>query len=88
MDLINKEDIVLLKICEQCRKIARFFDGRSGGDTHVYAHFVGDNRGERCFTKARRAVEQNVVKRFSAHFCRLNENAKVFLCSVLPDILM
>ena len=60
-------------------------DRGAGRYLYVHAEFVGDDAGERRFAEPRRAVEQNVVERFSSEFSRLDIYLKVLDDAALPD---
>ena len=88
MDLVHKEDVVLLQIGQKRRQVPRLFDGGTGGNTDVHPHLVGDDAAEGGLAQARRAVEQHVVQGLRAHFGRLDENLQVSLGLLLSDILL
>ena len=66
VDLIDKEDVALLQVGQQCRQVAGLLDGRAGGNADLYAHFLRHNASQRGFAQAGRAVEQDVVHRLTA----------------------
>ena len=86
MDLVDKEDIPLAQIRQKRRKVARLFDGGTGGDTDVDAHFLGNDARKRRFSKARWAVQQHMVERLAALFRRRDKDGKVALRLFLSDV--
>ena len=88
MDLINEQDITLLQIGQQGGKIAGLFDGRAGGNADLHTHLLRHNAGQRCFAKARRAVQQNMVHRFPALLGGAQVNAQIVFGLFLTDIII
>ena len=88
MDLVHKEDIVLLQVCQQRREVAGLLNGRAGGDAHVDAHLVGDDGGQRGLAEARRAGKQNVVKGFVPELRRLDKDLQILLGLLLSHIFV
>ena len=84
--LVHKQDIPLAEVCQHCHKIARLLYRRAGRNTHVDAHLVCDDGGKRRLAESRRAVQQDVVKRFAAHFGRVYEHIQVVLRLLLADV--
>ena len=62
VDLIHKENIILVQVGQQRRQIAGLFDGRAGSDADIDAHLGGDNARQRGLAQARRAVQQHVIQ--------------------------
>ena len=86
VDLVDEQDVPLAQIRQKRRKVARLFNGGAGRDADVHSHFLGNNARERRLAEARRAVQQHVVERFAALFRRRNEDGKVALRLLLPDV--
>ena len=86
MDLVNKQDIALVEICQHGNQISGLFNCRAGGYAHVYAHLVCYNGRKCCFAKSRRAMQQNMIEWFIAKARGVNENAQIVLCFFLADI--
>ena len=86
MDFVDKENVIFLKIGKKRGEIPGFFNGGAGGNTHIYAHFVGNNCRHGGFAEARRPCKEDVVKRLSAHFSSLNKHAEIILGLFLTDI--
>ena len=87
MDLVYKQDVVLIEVRQQRCQIPGLFNGRAGGDADIDAHFLGNDAGQRGFSQARRAVEQHVIQRFRAAAGGFNEDRQVLLGLLLPDVL-
>ncbi|KAF5042294.1 hypothetical protein DSECCO2_514110 [anaerobic digester metagenome] len=66
MDFINKKHIIGFKRGEQSGQIAWFFNHRAAGNLDAYAHFIGQNVRQGCFTESGRAVEQGMIECFAA----------------------
>jgi len=86
VDLVDEQDVPLAQIRQKRRKVARLFNGGAGRDADVHSHFLGNNARERRLAEARRAVQQHVVERFAALFRRRDEDGKVALRLLLPDV--
>ncbi len=87
MDLVHKENVVLIQIGEQGGQVPRLLDGRSGGDADVHPHLVGDDAAEGGFAQPRGAVEEHVVQGLAAHLGRLDEHLQIALGLLLADVL-
>ncbi len=87
MYLVDKQHVIFRKICQKSRKVAGLFNGRTGGYADIYSHFVGDDSGQSGLSQSRRTVQQNVVERLAALFCRFYINGHIFLYLVLTDVL-
>ena len=89
MDFVNEEDIAVLKVGENGGEVAGAFNGRTGGDTKIGAHFAGNDAGHGGFTETRRSVEKDVIKDgavgtlFDGVYSELEVGFEVFL----PDII-
>ena len=77
VDLIDEQDVPGLEICDDRRQVPRPLDGRPRGDANLATHLPGDDVGERCLPEPRRAVEQDVVERFSSFSSRLEKHRQV-----------
>ena len=84
--LIDKEDISLVQIRQHRHQIARLLYRGAGGYAHIDAHLICDDTCKRGFAKSRGAVQENVVKRFSSHFCGVDEHGQIRLCLLLTYI--
>ena len=87
MDLVHKEDVILVEVGEQRRQVPRLLNGGAGGDADVDPHLVGYDAREGGLAQARGAVEQDMVQGLTAHFGRLDEHLQVGLGLLLPDVL-
>ena len=88
MDLVDEQHVAGVKIRQQRREITGFFDRRAGGDADIDAHLIRDNARECSFAQSRRAVEQNVVERFTALFRGFDKDLQVLLRLVLTDVFI
>ena len=86
--LVDEEDVVLLKVCEQCDEVACLFDRGSRGYADVDIHFVGDYTRKGRFSESGRTVEQDMVEHVPSHTCRFYINFQIFLCLCLSDIFV
>ena len=87
VDLVHKQDVPLVEVCQQRRQIAGLFNGRAGGDTDVDPHLLSDDACQGGLAQSRRAVEQNVVQRFLPLPGGLNKDAQILLGLFLTDVL-
>ncbi|MPN12041.1 hypothetical protein SDC9_159351 [bioreactor metagenome] len=87
MYLVDEKDIVFVQVGEQRGEIAGLFYRGAGGYADIDAHLRRNYPGQSRLAEPRRAVEQNVIERLCALFCRRYEYRQVFLCFLLPDIL-
>ena len=87
MDLVYKEDVVLVQVGKQGGQVPRLLDGWAGGDAHVHPHLIGDDAAEGGLAQSRGAVEQHMVQGLMAHLGRLNEHLQVALGLLLADVL-
>jgi len=87
VDLVHKQDVPLVEVCQQRRQIAGLFNGRAGGDTDVDPHLLSDDACQGRLAQSRRAVEQNMVQRFLPLPGGLNEDAQILLGLFLTDVL-
>ena len=86
MKVIDKENIALVQIRQHRHQIARLLYRGAGGYAHVDAHLICDDTRKRRFAKSRGAMQENVVKRLSAHFCGVDEHGQIRLCLLLTYI--
>ena len=61
---VDEQNVIGLNVGEYCRQIAGSFKRRSGSYAQIAFHLPGYNAGQGRFAKARRPVEERVVKRF------------------------
>ncbi len=74
MDLIDKQHVVRLKVGQHRGEIPGLLQHRARGGAQINAHLVGDNVGQRRFTQARRAEDQQMIERITTQLCRLDKN--------------
>ena len=87
MNLIDKQDIVALKMSEQPDQIAPFLQSRTGRDGKIPPHLIGNDVGQSGFPKTRWAVQKHMIDGFvSLHGC-LDGNLKRFNDFGLSDII-
>ena len=87
VDLVDKQNIIFRKVCQQSRQIPRFFDRGTARNTDIDTHLVCDNACQRGLAQTGRAIEQRMVERLPAHFGGLNVDLQIFLCLGLPDVV-
>ena len=78
MDFIDEEHVIGLEVGEDCGEVGAFGEDRAAGGAEANAELVGDDMGDGGFAQARRAVEEDVVKRLAPGFGSGDENAEVF----------
>ena len=88
MNLVDKENIVLLQIGKQRRKIPLTFNGRSRGLTEIRPHLIRYDGGECSFAKSGRTIEEHVIQRFVARERRLYEFGQIRLDLILSDVFV
>ena len=77
MNLIDEKHVVFFKRSEQSSKVAGLVKHRTAGHLETHAQFVSYDVAQRSFSQTRRAMEQDVVKCFTAHTRRSNENTQI-----------
>ena len=87
VDLVHKEDVVLLQVGQQGRQVPRLLDGGAGGDADVDPHLVGDDAAKGGLAQAGRAVEQHMVQGLPPHLGRLDKDLQVSLGLLLADVV-
>ena len=86
MDLVNEQDIFFAEVRKKSRQIPGSLNGRSGCNPQTDAKFIGDNSGQRRFSKTGRSMKQHMVQRFATSQRRLNEDRQILLYLILTDI--
>src|SRR5438270_13280472 len=79
MDLIDKQDLLILKIRNDSGQVALDLQQGSGGGLEVNSKLIGDDIGERGFAQAGGTVEQNVVHGFAARASSFDGYREIFL---------
>ena len=87
MDFIDEQDVAILQIGKQRRKVTRLGDNRAGRRAKTNAHFLGNDLSECSLSKPRRPKKQDMVKRLPTPLGSLNKYAKIITRSGLPDKL-
>ena len=86
VDLIDKQDVIGLKIGQYRCQIPCLFNCRSCCNTQINAHFVGNDRGQCGLAQSRRTIEQDVIQGIATALCCLNVDRQVFFHLILSDI--
>ena len=76
VNFIDKEDIAFLKASKKSRKVAGFFDRRTGGGANGSVHFCAEDVGESGFSKSGRAAEKEMVEGLGAGSGRIEKDAE------------
>ena len=87
VDLVHKEDVVLVEVGEQGGQVPGLLNGRAGGDADVHPHLVGDDAGEGGLAQPRGAVEEDMVQGLVPELGRVDEHGEVLLGLFLADVL-
>ncbi len=88
MNFINKQDVALFQVGKQRRQVTGAFQRRAGGDSKIHAQLVGDDRRQRGFSQAGRAIQQHVIQRFAAQASGIDKYRQIFLHLFLTDIIV
>ena len=87
MDLIDKEDIPFIKLCEERCEISLSLQRGTTTDVQFDSHCLCDNQREGRFTETRWTTEETVVKRFSSLERSGDKDLKLLLDPTLPNIV-
>src|SRR5438270_9812134 len=87
MDLIDKQDLLILKIRNDRGQVALDLQQGSGGGLEVNSKLIGDDIGERGFAQAGRAVEQDVVHGLATRASSFDGYREIFLHLLLTNEL-
>jgi hypothetical protein len=85
VDLVDKEDVAILKVGEQGGEIARFGDHRPRCRPESHPHLARDDLGQRRLAKPGRPEEQHMIEGVAARPRRLDEHAQILARRLLPD---
>src|SRR6266705_5552282 len=77
MDLVDKQDVVRLQICEECGEIAGALDHRPRGGAKPDPKLAGDDLREGRLAEAGRAEKQHLVERLAPALRRLDKDAQI-----------
>ncbi len=83
MDLIYKQDVSGLKICQDRCQITRAFDSRAGRDMDIDPKLICNNARKACLAQAWRAIKEDMVKRLAAALGRPHKNSEILLDLIL-----
>ena len=83
MDFVDEQDIPGLKICQNRGEVAGAGDHRAGGRAEADSKLPRHDLGQGGFAETGGAVQQHVVQRFAAGFCRLDEDGEVLAGGLL-----
>lgn len=87
MNLVDEEHVVLFKIREDCREVARSLEHRARGLPEIHAHFSGDDVGERRFAETGRSEKKKVIERLPAAAGGFDEDLKLLAHGALADVV-
>src|SRR3989338_5355360 len=88
MRFVYKQNVAAVEICEDGSQIAHALKRRAGGDFDLRREFVRNQMRERRLAKPRWAIKQQMLYRVSALARRLQQNGKITLDVLLPDIIV
>jgi len=77
MHFVNEKHLPVAEIGKDRGQIALDLQRGAGGLLKGSSKFVGNNVCERSLAEPRRPVEQHMIKRFAARFCRLYRDVKI-----------
>ena len=83
MDLIDEENITLLKVGQHGCQITRTFNNRPGCCPDIAAHFIGNNIGKGGFSQSGRTKKEHVVQGLRTALGGLNVDR-----NIIPDLLL
>ncbi len=88
MDLVDEEDVPLLKIRQDGGQVSGMGQDQAGGRADRHPHFSGDDVGDGGFPEAGRAVKNGMVQRLAALLRRVDTDSKRLLHPVLAHIVV
>src|SRR5207253_2516563 len=83
----DEQDIPVFEVGEQCGEVARLGDHRTRRGAEADPHLAGEDSCERGLAEPGRAVEQYVIERLAASFCRVDEHPQILPRGLLTDEL-
>ncbi len=83
VDLVDKQNVVLLQRGQDSGQIVRFVENRSGGNLEPYTELIGYDARECRFPESGRAMEQQVVQCLATHTRRGDKHFQVLYNLVL-----
>ena len=87
VNLINEEDVALLKAGQDRGEVAGMLDRGSRGKPQGRAHFLGDDHGESRLAESRRACEQHMIRGDSSAPGSVEDELQLIAHDVLADEL-
>ena len=88
VDLVDEQDVALVERGQDGRQVACPLDRGPRRVPDVDAQLAGDDRGERRLAEARRAVQEDVVRRLSPLAGSLQEHREAGLDLALAEVLV
>jgi len=88
VNFVDEQDIMLLEIRQDRRKIARGRENQPGRRAQRPPHFTRNNVGNGRLPETWRTIENRMVERLSPLFRCFNADAKGILHARLPDVLV
>ena len=88
VNFVDEKNVVLFQVGQQGREVFGLFQNRPAGLAQIDAEFVRDDVRQGGLAQAWRAKQQHVVKRFTAHLGRADEDLKLLTYLDLPDVLV
>ena len=85
VDLVDEQNVALLEIGEDRRKVARLRDDGAGGRAEADPHLARDDLGKRRLAEARRPDEQDVIERLAARPRAVDEHLEIGARLFLAD---
>src|SRR5258708_18273924 len=88
MDLVDEEDVAILKIGQEGSKIPRLCDDWARRCPDPDTHLTRQDPGEGRLAQTRGPVEEHMVERLAAAFCSGHKDPKVFSGRLLANELI
>ena len=88
MDLVDEQDVAVLKIGQQRGEIARLGDHRPRGGAKPDPHLERDDLRKRRLAEPGRPEHQHMVERIAALLRRGHEHPQIVARGLLPDELV
>src|SRR3990172_13416352 len=86
VNLVDKQNVMLMKIGENRRQIAGAFNNGTGGNFYIHPKLARHDISQCRFSETRRPIEKYVVQSLVSHFSRLDKDGKIVLYLFLADI--
>ena len=88
VDLVDEEDIVRIKVCQDRGEVAGLGDDRAGSRAEADAHLAREDLREGCLAEAGGAEEEHMVERLAAPAGGIDIDFQVRLGLALADIVL